>query len=436
MAPSAAVVAAVIATIVGAASGFQVGVLLPPTGVVVRAASPSMTAAGTFRDAYNAAKANEEDAVFISLTGRIPANAHRDVPASLGLFVNKGTVVNGKPAYQHDTRPNTMLWSMPNGDWCIGLKRELGSGTCLMSKHMGKWKILDNGAGWVDNVGVKVTRGGEPPPQEADTSLFWGQRQDVASSRSFEERAEGRKRADQRRRTADAEAIRHAVTPPSAAYLEARKAAVVKPAARAMEVERASVASSVGTRVGSEMRDAEGRAAKRGERAQSAGEGPVVGSRARAERLRGDLENEVSHEQAEDAMKTRVATARSLAARSAATTDVKYKELIKPALDAYMANQIDEDELRRCKQDALAIAERDLLTGLEAAYGEYEAAVAARAAAEATQDEAETKLVTILRSVETGANTAGLVDENFTPRPRPPLGNSLLELGGGDIVIG
>jgi hypothetical protein len=54
-----------------------------------------------------------------------PANAHPDAAASLGLFSPTTAIINGKPVYMHATKPNIMLRSMPNGDWCIGMKSEL-----------------------------------------------------------------------------------------------------------------------------------------------------------------------------------------------------------------------------------------------------------------------------------------------------------------------
>jgi hypothetical protein len=54
-----------------------------------------------------------------------PANAHPDAAASLGLFSPTTAIINGKPVYMHATKPNIMLRSMPNGDWCMGMKSEL-----------------------------------------------------------------------------------------------------------------------------------------------------------------------------------------------------------------------------------------------------------------------------------------------------------------------
>ena len=54
-----------------------------------------------------------------------PANAPPDAAASLGLFSPTTAIINGKPVYAHATKPNLMLRSMPNGDWCIGMKSEL-----------------------------------------------------------------------------------------------------------------------------------------------------------------------------------------------------------------------------------------------------------------------------------------------------------------------
>ena len=164
----------VVVSLVGAVSAFQAGLPLP-TGAAVRVASPTIAAAMPTRATtvgLGADGPTNSEAVYISLQGYPPANAHPDAQASLGLFLLQTHVVNGKPSYVHATRPNVMLWWIRKGDWCIGLKRGLGTGKCfayapydrgaaLPNDIQGKWKFLDNGAGWVDNVDIRVST--QPP---------------------------------------------------------------------------------------------------------------------------------------------------------------------------------------------------------------------------------------------------------------------------------
>ena len=108
------------------------------------------------------------DKVYIDLFGRLPANALPEIQGSLGLFLNQGHMVNGRPAYAHASRSDVMLWWMPNGEWCIGDTQRVGTGRCLMRaakqrgtaiplEISGKWKVKDNGSGWVDNVDIMVS---------------------------------------------------------------------------------------------------------------------------------------------------------------------------------------------------------------------------------------------------------------------------------------
>ena len=129
-----------------------------------------------------AAAAAADDTVFIRMEGRAPANAKPEAVASLGLFLKQDQVIYGRYTYVHATRPNVMMWGLLNGDWCIGLKRELGTGRCFAVTNdkdaalphdvRGTWKVLDNGAGWVNNVALKVSRWedfaeGVPPASRA-----------------------------------------------------------------------------------------------------------------------------------------------------------------------------------------------------------------------------------------------------------------------------
>jgi len=88
------------------------------------ALGPIKPAAATEGDDKHAVKLLEQGGKQGEITPQ-PVNAHPDAAASLGLFSPTTAIINGKPVYMHATKPNVMLRSMPNGDWCIGMKSEL-----------------------------------------------------------------------------------------------------------------------------------------------------------------------------------------------------------------------------------------------------------------------------------------------------------------------
>ena len=102
-----------------------------------------------------------------------------------------------------------------------------------------------------------------------------------------------------------------------------------------------------------------------------------------------------------------------------AAVDKRVRELAQPALDAYMADKIDEAELKRRKAAARekAAAEHKPLATLDAAFAAYTKAVAARekayqayTKAEDAEDAAEAKLAVALRELEQGqAGPSGAV---------------------------
>ena len=126
-----------------------------------------------------------------------------------------------------------------------------------------------------------------------------------------------------------------------------------------------------------------------------------VGERSRAERDADgrkraiDVESESARKQARAAFETRVATARSLCSAAA---DSEYRALTKPACDAYMADEIDEEELKKRKAAARAQAEarKTSLVALDAAFDAYLAVTKEHTAKVATcsaaVDEAKAKL--------------------------------------------
>jgi len=106
-------------------------------------------------------------------------------------------------------------------------------------------------------------------------------------------------------------------------------------------------------------------------------------------------------------LEARVATAR---AKCTAAIDMRARELAQAAVDEYMSDQIDEEELKQRKEGAHAIAsagQRDALALLDKASGAYSVAKAARvAAAEAlaraiqAENEVSAKVDEALRVIE------------------------------------
>ena len=105
-------------------------------------------------------------------------------------------------------------------------------------------------------------------------------------------------------------------------------------------------------------------------------------------------------------MEERVVKARSVCT---AAVEQRVRELAQPALDEYMADQIDEATLKQRKSEARkkATVEHLPLATLDLAFAAFAEAVAARvdasllyAKAEAAEDAAEAKLVAALQQVE------------------------------------
>ena len=108
------------------------------------------------------------------------------------------------------------------------------------------------------------------------------------------------------------------------------------------------------------------------------------------------------------ALEERVVGARSVCT---AAVDKRARELIQPAIEQYVADQIDEATLKQRKAEvrAKASAEHAPLTELERASAAYTQAVSARtkaeaalSASEAAEDAAEAKLEAVLRGLERG----------------------------------
>ena len=117
-----------------------------------------------------------------------------------------------------------------------------------------------------------------------------------------------------------------------------------------------------------------------------------------------DLEAETPRKRgrgAAAALEERVVSARSVCT---AAVDKRVRELIKPAIDQWVAEEIDEATLkqRRIEAREKATAEHAQLTELERASAEYTEAVSARTKAEAAEDAAEAKLEAVLRGLERG----------------------------------
>ena len=117
-----------------------------------------------------------------------------------------------------------------------------------------------------------------------------------------------------------------------------------------------------------------------------------------------DLEAETPRKRgrgASGALEERVVSARSVCT---AVVDKRVRELIQPAIDQWVAEEIDEATLkqRRIEAREKATAEHAQLTELERASAEYTEAVSARTKAEAAEDAAEAKLEAVLRGLECG----------------------------------
>ena len=87
-----------------------------------------------------------------------------------------------------------------------------------------------------------------------------------------------------------------------------------------------------------------------------------------------------------------------------ASVDAQYKQLIKPAVDEYLADKIDSAELDRRKAAARAKAtgEHPPLKQLDTAFGAYKEKMAALAAAEAEAEEAAEAVDAAVRQIEGG----------------------------------
>ena len=124
-----------------------------------------------------------------------------------------------------------------------------------------------------------------------------------------------------------------------------------------------------------------------------------------------DLEAETPRKRgrgASAALEERVVSARSVCT---AAVDKRVRELIQPAVDQWVAEEIDAAELDRRKAEARekATAEHAPLTELERASAEYTEAVSARtkaeadlATSEAVEDAAEARLEAVMRGLEGG----------------------------------
>ena len=124
-----------------------------------------------------------------------------------------------------------------------------------------------------------------------------------------------------------------------------------------------------------------------------------------------DLEPETPRKRgrgAAAALEERVVSARSVCT---AAVDKRARELAQPALDEYMADQIDEATLKQRKAEARekATAEHAQLSELERASAEYTEAVSARtkgeaalATLEAVEDAAEARLEAVMLGLEGG----------------------------------
>ena len=133
----------------------------------------------------------------------------------------------------------------------------------------------------------------------------------------------------------------------------------------------------------------------------------VVGERTREQRdAEGrkraiDLDAETPRKRSKVGLETRVAKARSLCQEA---VDARVHELLKPAVQEYAKGKIDGAELdtRREAARQQAAAGHAPLTKLDQAFADYNAAVAARAQAEAAEDAAEAKLEAALAELERG----------------------------------
>ena len=342
---------AVIILWITAVSAFQCALPRPMSSAAWRAVSPTMV--NVVQDISGAG-------VLIELAQRPPANAHPDAAASLGLFSRTTAIINKKPAYVHATKPNIMLWYMPNGDWCIGLKSELGLSRCyaycpknrntgLPYDIKGKWKFLDNAAGFVENVDVSVSRWSASEAAGNAVGMYQG----VGEALTMDPRT-----------------------------MPQMQQPTQQPAQEPMPQIQPSPAQAQYADVAADTRFDSAR-----------GIDGSVQRQARASRQQVQPPpppaQQPQAQQPATVMEARVANARSMCN---AATDAKYRTLMQPCLEAYSADRIDEEELNRRKQEVRAQLEEERWSGLElaveVAVGDYEVAMAARAAAQAGEAEA------------------------------------------------
>ena len=369
----------IVASLIACTWAYQPGVWFgaAPSAKLVRSVPRAMDSTDAMIDIFADALVPEDDTLFISLFGHRPVNAHPDATTSLGRFKRLDQMVNGKPSYTHASRRNVRLWGMPNGDWCLGLNKELGTGRCLAysSNHRsvmrpqdieGKWKVLDNAAGWVENVDLRVTlrrpQAESPPLAAAELP--------VASLSS----------------PAPLSSDSTPVNPPPTP-----SPPVVSPPERAVlrTLRRAKANTNVW--------DTRPRPQPKPDKAAA-----IIAAAPR--------------KQAPESIETRVMMARSTCR---AASDAAYRALIQQALDCYMADEIDEEELKRQKQAArreVNAGPGGILAALEATYEEYEAAVARRTAAEAMEGEAAARLEAALLRVTEDREVA---PPYSAPPPRP-----------------
>jgi hypothetical protein len=307
------------------------------------------------------------DRLSIGWKDQPPADAYPGSVARLGVFVRLPHLINGMPCYEHEERPDTMLWFSPNKYWSIGLKQYLGTGVSsvhttqtdipLPDMITGTWNIANRrNDDWLTTNCIKVTA---LSPANAVSGAVGGGEAVAAAAAAAVTAGEGEGEGG----------------------------------GAATAAEGGSDSGEVASLLPAPSDDVGGATGQPGESGGGGGGG-------------GGGSSKLAYEQTKASLEARVATARSVCESKA---NRRYHELIAPAFEDYALDRIDEAELKRRKTAAVekVSSEQYGLAVLNSADGALEAALAAVAAAEEaleaalqTADGAAEKVEAALRTIE------------------------------------
>ena len=343
----------------------------PHPGADARAAAREIKNVLHLEEVRPPSSAEAAERVSFWINGKPPKDANTNAVTRFGTFTKQPDLVNGRPCYAHELRGDTMMWCSPNQRWSIGSKDHLGSDVsfayavddgALLPEHIkGRWRIEDrHSKEWLETNAIKVSilqRALAPVPAAAATDVERQGADEVAAAMAKVAAAEARA----------AEVEEAAAAKVAAAVAKAEAAAAIKVAeAEARAAEKAAAAEA-------QAADAVGRAESAVAHKMADTAAVAVATRSPADV---ELDPEMVNEIAQTMLMDRVATARSLCG---AAMEAAYRALAAAAVDAYLADEIDEDVLKLRKKAAREQAgtEHAPLVALDRAYGAYTAAMAA-----------------------------------------------------------